>query len=168
MHAWFSREESYVWHVCMPPTYISSIMKLSISSFLQQFGIQLAAHVIEQYPLPDAMGIAKDIFKRLMVLSNEIPASLREGYFLPLLPSVVKLSKTFPPLCKEATEFLVHLCKTCGASLSSKSVGISSLDVTADSSNVFETFFIAGETGRINKAIQKAFEEIVNNAVVHL
>ena len=123
--------------------------------------------MIEQYPLPDAMGIAKDIFKRLMVLNNEIPASMREEYFLPLLPSVVKLTKTFPPLCKEAAEFLVHLCKTCGASLSNKSVG-TSLDVTADSSNTFEAVFIAGENGQINKAIQKAFEEIVKNAVVHL
>lgn len=124
--------------------------------------------MIEQYPLPDAMGIAKDIFKRLVVLNNEIPASMREEYFLPLLPSVVKLTKTFPPLCKEAAEFLVHLCKTCGASLSNKSVGTSSLDVTADSSNTFEAVFIAGENGWINKAIQKAFEEIVKNAVVHL
>ena len=124
--------------------------------------------MIEQYPLPDAMGIAKDIFKRLMVLSNEIPASVREEYFLPLLPSVVKLSKTFPPLCKEAAEFLVHLSKTCGASLSSKSVGISSLGVTSDSDNVFESIYITGENGRISKAIQKAFEEMVQNAVVHI
>ena len=124
--------------------------------------------MIEQYPLPDAMGIAQDIFKRLMVLSNEIPASMREEYFLPLLPSVVKLSKTFPPLCKEAAEFLVHLSKTCGASLSSKSMGISSLDVTADSSNVFGAVSVTGGNGQINKAIQKAFEEIVKNAVVHL
>ena len=140
----------------------------SIFFYLQQFGIQLAAHVIEQYPLPDAMGIAKDIFKRLMVLNNEIPASMREEYFLPLLPSVVKLSKTFPPLCKEAAEFLVYLCKTCGASLSNKGVSISSLGVTTDSSNVFGAVFVDGEKGRINKAIQKAFEEIIKNAVVHI
>lgn len=136
--------------------------------FLQQFGIQLAAHVIEQYPLPDAMGIARDIFNRLMVLNNEIPASVREEYFLPLLPSVVKLSKTFPPLCKEAAEFLVHLCKTCGASLSSKNVGVSSLDVTADSRTMFEGVLVTGENGQITKAIQKAFEEIVKNAIVHI
>jgi hypothetical protein len=111
------------------------------------------------------MGIAKDIFKRLMVLNNEIPASMREDYFLPLLPSVVKLSKTFPPLCKEAAEFLVYLSKTCGASLSSRSVGISSLDATTDSSNAVS---VVGEKGRINKAIQKAFEKIIKNAVVHL
>ncbi len=119
--------------------------------------------MIEQYPLPDAMGIAKDIFKRLMVLNNEIPASMREDYFLPLLPSVVKLSKTFPPLSKEAAEFLVYLSKTCGASLSSRSVGM--LDATTDSGNAI---FVAGDKGRINKAIQKAFEKIIKNAVVHL
>ena len=64
----------------------------------------------------------------------------------------------------------MHLSKTCGASLSSKSVGISSLGVTPDSGNVsqFESVFITGETGRISKAIQRAFEEMVQIAVVHL
>ena len=156
--------------VCVPFFYTFNNNEVNTFFYLQQFGIQLAAHVIEQYPLPDAMGIAKDIFKRLMVLNNEIPASMREEYFLPLLPSVVKLSKTFPPLCKEAAEFLVYLCKTCGASLSSKNLGISSLDITTDSSklNMFGAVFVDGEQGRINKAIQKSFEEIIKNAVVHI
>ena len=121
--------------------------------------------MIEQYPLPDAMGVAKDIFKRLMVLSNEIPASLREEYFLPLLPSVVKLSKTFPPLCKEAAEFLVHLSKMCGASLSG---GMSSIGVTSDGSDTFEPVFMNGGNGQINKAIQKAFEAMIKSAAIHL
>ena len=115
------------------------------------------------------MGIAKDIFKRLMVLTSEIPASVREQYFLPLLPSVVKLAKTFPPLCKEAAEFLVHLSKTCGSSLIDKTVGTSPLDhAYSNDSSVFKTVFVAGEKGQINKAIQKAFEEMVQTAVVKL
>ena len=110
------------------------------------------------------MGIAKDIFKRLMVLTNEISASLREEYFLPVLPSVVKLAKTFPPLCKEAAEFLVQLSKTCGASLASKSLGTFPLDVTSEGGKVF----LSRENGQISKAIQKTFEDIVQTAVVKL
>ena len=138
---------------------------MNISSLLQQFGVQLAAHVIEQYPLPDAIGIAKDIFKRLMVLTNEIPASVREQYFIPILPAVVKLTKTFPPVCKEAAEFLVHLSKTCGVSLASENVGMFPLDISSDSGSLSKPVFAVGEKGQIDPAIEKAFEDIVKNVV---
>ena len=77
----------------------------------QQFAVQLAAHVIHHYPLTDAMGMAKDIFKQLLTLANEIPAHMRELYFLPILPAIVLFCKTFPPLAVEATNFLVTLSK---------------------------------------------------------
>ena len=110
------------------------------------------------------MGIAKDIFKRLMVLTNEIPASVREQYFLPVLPSVVKLAKTFPPLCKEAAEFLVQLSKICGASLANRSLETSPLDITSDGGKVFFSM----KDGQISKAIQNTFKDIVQTAVVKL
>eukprot|EP00731_Ephydatia_muelleri_P025979 Em0018g79a len=78
---------------------------------MQQFAVQLAAHVIHHYPLTDAMGVAKDIFKQLSTLANEIPAHMREVYFLPILPAIVLFCKTFPPLSVEATNFLVTLSK---------------------------------------------------------
>lgn len=77
------------------------------------FGVQLAAHVIQQYPVPEAMGIAKDIFKRLTILSSELSSELRESYFLAVLPSISLICRTFPPLCSEATQFLVHLSRVC-------------------------------------------------------
>ena len=72
-----------------------------------------SASIIQQYPLPDTMGIAKDIFKKLTLLTNEIPPEMLEDYFLPLLPAVVKLCQTFPPVCSDATAFLVQLSKVC-------------------------------------------------------
>ena len=79
--------------------------------YLQIFGIQLAAHVIHQYPLPETMGVARDIFQRLTVVSREVSAEVRERYFLSVLPSLALLCRTFPPLCSDATTFLVHLTK---------------------------------------------------------
>lgn len=79
----------------------------------QIFGIQLAAHVIRQYPVPESMGIAKDIFQRLRVVSVEVSPKTREQYFLSVLPCVSLLCHTFPPLCSDATELLVHLTKLC-------------------------------------------------------
>ena len=116
------------------------------------------------------MGIAKDIFKRLMILANEIPSSVMEQYFLPILPSVVKLAKTFPPLCKEAAEFLLQLSKTCETSLPGKSLPeVSSLTVGSDTDSIFKPVFVTGGNyGQLTKAIRKAFEEMVQTAVVKL
>ena len=75
--------------------------------------MQLAAHMIQQYPVPEAMGVAKDIFKRLTVLSAEVSSQVRESYFLAVLPSITLICRTFPPLCCEATELLVHLSRVC-------------------------------------------------------
>ena len=134
--------------------------------FAQQFAVQLAAHVIQQYPLPEAMGVAKDIFKRLMVLANEIPADMREAYFLPLLPAVVKLCQTFPPLCTEATEFLVCLSKVCVSrdvqSVKSKINGLQTVSFGQDLKSQ-----LTRDNG-LHESIQSTFQELVSTTVVKL
>ena len=113
------------------------------------------------------MGIAEDIFKRLMILTNEIPDDIREQYFLPLLPSVVQLCQTFPPLCSEATKFLIHLSKSCessqipvlttnterAASVSSASVKLGRMNRTA-------------RTCSLSGAIKETFQDLISCAVV--
>ena len=118
--------------------------------------------MIQQYPLPDAMGIAKDIFKRLALLASEIPAKIREEYFHPLLPSVVKLCQTFPPLCSEATEFLVHLSKVC-VPLTSGVTGKDFADTSQERKPLTN-----GKPKKLLKSIQSAFQELVDSAVVRL
>ena len=118
----------------------------------QQFGIQLAAHVINQYPRPEVLSIAEDIFKRLMILTNEIPDHLRETYFLPLLPVVVLLCQTFPPLCSEATKFLVGLSRAYAV----RSVGEGAW--SGDSPD-------KGQCG-LASAVKRTFDELINCAVV--
>ena len=44
-----------------------------------------------------------------MVLSSEVSSEV----FLVVLPSLILICCTFPPLCSEATQFLVHLSKLC-------------------------------------------------------
>ena len=86
--------------------------------------------------------------------------------FQPLLPSVVKLCQTFPPLCSGATQFLVHLGNIC--------VPLTSLSGTD------KDFVGVGQNGRQKKvlsdgkpkellrSIQMAFQELVDSAVVRL
>ena len=78
------------------------------------FAIQLAAHVIHQYPLPESVGLVKDsIFKKLHRFIDEVPSKRQHGVFFPLLPAMVLFCQTFPPLTVEAVDFLLHLCRAC-------------------------------------------------------
>jgi integrator complex subunit 2 len=86
----------------------------------QQFGVLLASFVVQQYPLPEALSIVDEILKCLLALANEIPSHLREDYFAPLLPALVRFCRTFPPLCQKVTQLLV------GLSRGSSNVGLSS------------------------------------------
>ena len=107
--------------------------------------------MIHQYPLPEVLPIAEDIFKRLFILANEIPDHMRESFFKPLLPSILLLSRTFPPLCSEATKFLVGLCRTCPPSTN---------DVWAGNSPK------GGVSGSLAATAQRTFEELLNYTVV--
>ena len=77
------------------------------------FAVQLAAYVTNQYPLPESLGLIRDIFKRLHQFTEELPSEKHHEVFVPLLPFVVLFCETFPPLSVEATDFLLHLCRIC-------------------------------------------------------
>lgn len=132
----------------------------------QQFAIQLAAHIIQQYPLPDAMGIARDIFQRLTIIANEIPADMRELYFIPLLPAVVQLCQTFPPLSTEATEFLVQLSKACTPSTMKPVDPENTAINTQEPWSTLDSSASNARTNRLVQCIQSSFEELINSTVL--
>ena len=119
--------------------------------------------MIHQYPLPDAMGIVKDIFKRLTILASEIPVQIQEEYFQPLLPSVVKLCQTFLPFCSEATEFSSNVCVPL-ANLSG-----TSKDFAGVSQNGWQKNVLSDRNPKeLLKSIQTVFQELVDSAVMRL
>ena len=75
-----------------------------------------------QFPLPKAMGVARYILSRLSSLLATLPASKRVAFFTPSLPALVRFCRAFPPLCDEATGFLLELGRV-AASHASASVG---------------------------------------------
>jgi len=88
----------------------------------QLFAIQLASYLCLQFPLPKAMGVARYILSRLSSLLATLPASKRASFFTPTLPTLVRLCRAFPPLCDEATGFLLELGRV-AASHASASAG---------------------------------------------
>ena len=92
--------------------------------------------------------MVKDIFKRLHVLANEIPEDKRDTFFKPLLPAMTKFCQTFPPLCTDATELLLHLGKLCLVAESNLLLqpGINSQTVKENlACQVLEDSYAAGE-----------------------
>lgn len=79
------------------------------SLLFQLFAIQLASYLCLQFPLPKAMGVARYILSRLSSLLATLPASKRSSFFTPALPTLVRFCRAFPPLCDEATGFLLEL-----------------------------------------------------------
>ena len=69
--------------------------------------------MIHQYSLPESVGLVKDILKKLHRFIDEVPSKRQHGVFTPLLPAIVLLCQTFPPLSVEAIDFLLHLCRVC-------------------------------------------------------
>lgn len=88
----------------------------------QLFAIQLASYLCLQFPLPKAMGVARYILSRLSSLLATLPASKRAAFFTPTLPTLVRFCRAFPPLCDEATGFLLELGRV-AASHASASAG---------------------------------------------
>lgn len=76
---------------------------------LQLFAVQLASYLCLQFPLPKAMGVAKYILSRLSSLLATFPSGKRVPFFTPALPALVRFCHAFPPLCDEATGFLLEL-----------------------------------------------------------
>ena len=113
----------------------------------------------QQYPLPEALTIADDILKRLLVLTNESPAYMREEYFSPLLPALVRICRTFPPLCSQATNILIELTRVCSA--------------VGGSGGIFLGGPPSGKTkggkgGGFLTSVQNTFQELVETAIVKL
>ena len=101
---------------------INSYLFSSFTILLQLFAIQLASYLCLQFPLPKAMGVAKYILSRLSSLLATLPASKRAPFFSPVLPTLVRFCRAFPPLCDEATGFLLELGRV-AVSHASASVG---------------------------------------------
>ncbi len=115
------------------------------------------------------MGIAKDILKRLSILANEIPSHLRDKYFRPLLPSLVMLCQTFPPLCTETTKFLVSLRREC---MSDEKMTRDAIATVAQAQGYSRgggarSTGMSTEVGLV-EAVRETFQEIVTATLVNV
>lgn len=104
-----------------------------------------------------------DILKRLLLLTSEIPALVREDYFTPLLPALVRFGQTFPPLCSKVTNILVELSR------------VSSVGGSVSEGPSMKTIATGGGGGNERKKggvfltlVQKTFQELVETAIVKL
>ena len=155
----------------------STTLPLSLSPFphilhpLQQFGVLLASYVVQQYPLQEALTIVDDILKRLLILTSEIPAHMREDYFTPLLPALVRFCRTFPPLCSKVTRILVELSRVSSVGEQGgkrDSRGLGRHFVGAGGTSVNSEGGLGKTRGKRSflSAVENTFQELVETAIV--
>ncbi|XP_048582667.1 integrator complex subunit 2 isoform X2 [Nematostella vectensis] len=157
----------------------------------QLFGIQLASYLVLQYPLPKSLNVAKYILSRMSSLLVALPASSREAFFRPALPSLVRFCRAFPPLHVDATPFLIQLGKVAAshAVLSTNSSigvhdsllarlakGLDPLEISTDHEDHgfnedVQSVSSVGDEGSSDLtlcvAVEKTFSELVRLAVVN-
>lgn len=116
--------------------------------------------------------MVKDIFKRLYVLANEIPADKRDDFIKPLLLSVTKFCQTFPPLCCDATDMLLKLGRLW---MTTGGVAGERMPKTASvSSNLFDPAITLENQLQLMSSlplgdcIQLAFQVIVNTSLLRI
>jgi len=71
----------------------------------QIFGIKLAAYLIELYPMPKSLAVARQIINHLRnarMYTDNTP-------FLPVLPCLIQICSAFPNLTEEVTDLLLEL-----------------------------------------------------------
>ncbi|XP_033123286.1 integrator complex subunit 2-like isoform X2 [Anneissia japonica] len=83
----------------------------------QSFAVELVSHICQQYALPKSLSIARLSINVLLTNLMVLPGDERGKFFAPLLPSLVRIAKAFPPLYEDITSFLIQLGQVCGASL---------------------------------------------------
>lgn len=139
---------------------------------MQQFGIQLASQVLAHYPLPSATDTAQQLLKKLHTLLAEVPRQAHTDLFTPVLPFLVTLCQSFPPLSEETTRFLLKLGRQHLLGPSQPSRG----ERTADKQGVKD--FLSGiegggeERGRgqeqqlVLLAVQQTFKQLAEKAII--
>ena len=125
------------------------------------------------------MGTASDILRRLGRLTTEVPVNKRDTVFKPLLPCIVSLCGTFPPIGVEGTEFLLQLGWVCLCSQPSSlyqhiktshdGVVVDPLHCTnADPVMAMEDKLAKLEKLSLVEAVQWAFSQLIQSAVLRV
>nr|XP_002124952.1 integrator complex subunit 2 [Ciona intestinalis] len=95
-------------HICLD--FVPELLQQSNPS-QQLFGLELASQLCCHYALPKSLSIARLCVNVISTLTTVIPAAERCGYFTAVLPTLPRLSKSFPPLLPDCVEILEHLGK---------------------------------------------------------
>ncbi|XP_071945249.1 integrator complex subunit 2-like [Antedon mediterranea] len=83
----------------------------------QAFAVELVSHICQHYALPKSLSVARLAINILLTHLTVLPGDERGKFFAPLLPSLVRIARAFPPLYDDITSFLVQLGQVCQASL---------------------------------------------------
>ena len=78
-------------------------------SLSQVFAIDLISHLSVQYALPKALSTARLAVNTLSTLFSVLASNARNELLVPVLPSLVRICRAFPPLIEDCVSFLLQV-----------------------------------------------------------
>ncbi|GIY57043.1 integrator complex subunit 2 [Caerostris extrusa] len=76
----------------------------------QIFAIELASHLCSQYAIAKSLSVAKLCIN---VCNTLLGSTQQTKLFLPVLPALIRMCETFPPLCEDVAFLLCQLGRIC-------------------------------------------------------
>ncbi|XP_074643073.1 integrator complex subunit 2-like [Tubulanus polymorphus] len=101
-------------HICLD--FIPELLSQP-SKEKQMFAIELTSYLSLQYALPKSLSVAKLCVNVMGTLLGVLSCENRPRFFLPLLPSLERICRAFPPLCEHVVPFLTQLGKVCASEI---------------------------------------------------
>ncbi|XP_063236508.1 integrator complex subunit 2 [Bacillus rossius redtenbacheri] len=81
----------------------------------QVFAVDLASHLALRYIVPKSLCVARLAVNTLSTLLQVLPCSSRALLFEPVLPSLARICRAFPPLVDDTVSLLMQLGRVCEA-----------------------------------------------------
>ncbi|KAJ8867831.1 hypothetical protein PR048_031636 [Dryococelus australis] len=81
----------------------------------QVFAVDLVSHLAVRYIVPKSLCVARLAINTLSTLLGVLPCTSRALLFGPVLPSLTRMCKAFPPLVDDTVSLLMQLGRMCEA-----------------------------------------------------
>ncbi|XP_071790085.1 integrator complex subunit 2-like [Asterias amurensis] len=141
----------------------------------QIFAIELVSHLCLQFALPKSLSVARLAVNVMSTLLTVLPSEKLCQFFLPTLPSLVRICQAFPPMYEDVTSLLTQIGRMCisrmatvnspmATGLDSSSAG---LFMAKDRQCLPEHLNLRNSDRVLHMAVENTFRDIVKLAVVN-
>ncbi|XP_038059605.1 integrator complex subunit 2-like [Patiria miniata] len=141
----------------------------------QIFAVELVSHLCLQFALPKSLSVARLAINVMSTLLTVLPSESLCQFFLPTLPSLVRICQAFPPMYEDVTSLLTQIGRMCVSRLAAvntpmyRELDNSSLGlfISKGAQPRPEELNLRNSDRVLHKAVENTFRDIVKFAVIN-